>query len=383
MPFALIIVLHKKNNSTSFDKYLQKFINKQKKTILCVCRLNSDMKVNNIYSNINNSITTCHAQNKINKNQKKSISFAQRSHALIYKKPNDLGQYKLPIIKRYLSEQDFARKMEKLGYINTGNWCEFYSKGKDIQGPWKMHIYADNLKDYQDIANCVLPYLRTKNVKHKCLGSNHSIYEQLKTDQAGKAFTIYPSSNQEMEQIAKDIDYIVRNNNLVKQNSFIQGDRMMGRSGRLFYRYEYQSGKYEDIYLDMNQLDINPKIIEQLDKNIIWSADKGPEKLYRYGLYEGNRGGNNYLASDMRLQDDIWFDFDPSNPKSARKIKVKQTKSKIYPNVPIILEANPNHEYGLHIKDRNTGEWFVFDKTMQCIVRDISMEEKTKSLALA
>ena len=100
------------------------------------------------------------------KTKKAQINFTGRYE----KRPNPLDKFQLPKIKFYTTEANFAQKLRKYGYIDTGEWCQFDSRGKDIQGPWKMHICAQNVKEYQDIANVILPFLRESNVKHKCLG---------------------------------------------------------------------------------------------------------------------------------------------------------------------------------------------------------------------
>lgn len=41
--------------------------------------------------------------------------------------------------------------------------------------------------------------------------------------------------------------------------------------------------------------------------------------VYYHSIYDGNRGGNNYLASDMSVSDDILVDFAPSNLNSKVK----------------------------------------------------------------
>ena len=287
---------------------------------------------------------------------------------------SQLNKYKLPIIRSYISEKEYVLNLCKKGYFDTGDWCQFSPQRADIKIPWKMHIFAENAKEYQDIANVILPYLRDMQIKHKCLGTNATIENQAKTMQAGKAITIYPSSNEEMEKIAKDIDYIIKLNKLTKQKTHIQGDRKMGDSGRIFYRYEFCSGKYSNITLNLDLYDIPQEIIEKLDNRIKWSANKGPDKLYRFGLYESNRGGNNYLASDMTEQDDIWLNFNPADPNSHRKTIIEPTKSKIYPNAIVMLQLDETHEYGLHIMDKNTREWFVYDKTLNRVVRDAGLE---------
>ena len=74
----------------------------------------------------------------------------------------------------------------------------------------------------------------------------------------------------------------------------------------------------------------------------------------------------------------IRFNFNPANPQSHRKIKIEPTKSKIYPYAQVMLCLNPNHEYGHHTMDKETGEWFIYDKTAHKIVRDIGLEITTK-----
>ena len=161
---------------------------------------------------------------------------------------------------------------------------------------WKMHIYADTEADWQKLVDTVGKYLNDTNVKWKTLGK--ATVEDLNLDnQKGKAFTVYPGSNDEFAQLAHDIDYIIKNNNLSTCNTEITGDRQLGDSGRIFYRYEYKSEKDKDVILDMN---------------------KGEDyKKYKL-IYEPNRGDGelSYLATDMTISDDPWFSFSPSEFES-------------------------------------------------------------------
>ena len=111
-----------------------------------------------------------------------------------------------------------------------------------------------------------------------------------RNEQKGKAYTIYPKSNQEFEKIAKDINYIIKNNNLTLEDNKIQGDRRLGSTGRLFYRYEYKTKDLKDAILDLYNTQDAKKYIEN---------------------YETNRSGDNYLASDMTIDDDPWYNFEP------------------------------------------------------------------------
>jgi hypothetical protein len=81
-------------------------------------------------------------------------------------------------------------------------------------------------------------------VTWKTLAPSASIGElNANKEQKGKAFTIYPANKSQFKQLAHDIDYIIRLNKLEKEDSNIIGDRKLGSTGRIFYRYEHVSGK--------------------------------------------------------------------------------------------------------------------------------------------
>ena len=125
-------------------------------------------------------------------------------------------------------------------------------------------------------------------IAHKTLSSTMSpeLLARTAPEQAGKAFTIYPQSKEEMAQIAKDLDKLIREHNLTTNTSHITGDNNLGNSGRLFYRYEFPSGNLKD--------------------KIYTPNERAP--------YDGNRGEGQYLAYDMTPADDPWLNFDPSVP---------------------------------------------------------------------
>lgn len=197
---------------------------------------------------------------------------------------------------RTYDHNEYISKNEKLFErgIDHGVWRQWYPQDMH-KCAWKMHLYSVDELDWQQLSEVVIPYLRDRGVLFKTFGSSYSpnAYAAKWPDQAGKAFTIYPKSNEEMAQIAKDLDYIIRKNNLQKSGSHITGDRQMGDSGRLFYRYEYKSGKYKDEVVDLN--------------------NKAESFKYRNEWYDSNRGDGKYLADDMTEADDIWHDFDPSD----------------------------------------------------------------------
>ena len=211
---------------------------------------------------------------------------------------NPLNKYKLSQ-KSYgnCSHWEFIQNNSHLfaGNKTSGWWS--YDTGTDRHhGAWKMHLFAVNEADWQKMADVIIPYLRERGIEWKTLSADRTFEGDLnRGKQRGKAFTIYPRNNADMEQIARDLDYIIRNNGLQTSGSNITGDRQMGSTGRLFYRYELDTGALKDEVLDLS----NPRDREIYNRH-----------------YDANRGEGNYLARDMSPSDDIWLNFDPSNPSS-------------------------------------------------------------------
>ena len=241
----------------------------------------------------------------------------------------NLDKYKVDRSKQYLSEKEFSKKHEQFFIDENGNfvvnkdskyqisgsstWYSSKSGKNNNHTAWKMHIYSDNIKDFQDIMDVVSPYLSDNNIRHKILNTDVGFDKLNSGVQKGKSITIYPSSVSEMERVSCDLDYIIRNNNLEINGSNIIGDNMMGDTGRLFYRYEFKSGKYQDMSLDLNER-LTPEMADKygFDKNLVGT---NLQDVYEKNLYDANRGENNYLASDMTVDDDIWLDFDPTTGK--------------------------------------------------------------------
>ena len=73
----------------------------------------------------------------------------------------------------------------------------------------------------------------------------------------------------------------------------------MGDSGRLFYRYEYKTGKVKNEVVDLSNHDGYQRYLALYDGN--------GERIERNGQAR-------YLADDMTPEDDPWLNFDPSNP---------------------------------------------------------------------
>ncbi|MCM1010145.1 MAG: LysM peptidoglycan-binding domain-containing protein [Fusobacterium sp.] len=212
-----------------------------------------------------------------------------------YPQYNSLSDTEL--LKKFALNEDHAafvmNRKDLFGngqYMERQYWNDSPFELSNNHSAWKMHLFSVDTNDYQQMAEIILPYLNKHKIAHKTLSSTMSP-ELLATsapEQTGKAFTIYPQSQEEMEMIAKDLDRLIRQNNLTTGNSHITGDNQLGDSGRLFYRYEFPTGKLKD-------------------------------KIYKPGEhapYDRNRGEGNYLASDMTPADDPWLNFDPSNPNS-------------------------------------------------------------------
>lgn len=179
-------------------------------------------------------------------------------------------------------------------------WSGFEPKNQK-HGAWKMHMYSVDEKDWQKMSEVLIPYLRDHDIDWKTFNIASGADHLNGGIQEGKAFTIYPRNNAHMEQVAKDLDYIIRNNNLETSGSNIVGDRAMGDNGRLFYRYEYNTGAVKDEVLDLA---------------------KATDKDKYFAIYDSNSGRVNrhgegrYLADDMSAADDPWLNFNPADPKS-------------------------------------------------------------------
>lgn len=173
----------------------------------------------------------------------------------------------------------------------SGIWKQFLSEdARKI--PWKMHIYADNEADWQKLATILTRYLKNENCSWKTvsLGVGVEDLPKISEHQKGKAFTIYPTSTKQFAKIAHELDYIIKQSSLQLEDSEIAGDRALGNSGRIFYRYEYNTEAAKDLVLDLSNIE--------------------EESIY-HELYRPNTDTASYLADDMTEADDIWLNFDP------------------------------------------------------------------------
>jgi hypothetical protein len=189
----------------------------------------------------------------------------------------------------YVMNRATGSVLSKL-YLNSGYWRQTALKMETVT-PWKMHLYANNEEDWAKMVATVGRYLNTQKVDWKTLGSQSTV-DSLNTDeeQKGKAFTVYTSSKEQFKQLAHDIDYIIRLNGLEIEDSSINGDRKLGDTGRIFYRYEHQSGATKDSVYQLH----DDKEMQDYQKQ-----------------YASNRGADKYLADDMAAEDDPFYTFDP------------------------------------------------------------------------
>ena len=197
-----------------------------------------------------------------------------------------------------LSRRDLFTKFDP-----SGAWWTQFTPADQHHGAWKMHLYSVDELDWQNLSEVVIPYLKENGVLFKTLGT-YASPEALASGvsiQAGKAFTIYPRDNVHFEQVARDLDYIIRNNHLEMDGTSLIGDRQMGDNGRLFYRYEYNTGTASNEVLDSSTSEGRRRY------NQLYDSNKGRIERHREGRY---------LADDMTSTDDPWLNFNPADPNS-------------------------------------------------------------------
>ena len=113
---------------------------------------------------------------------------------------------------------------------------------------WKMHLYADSYQDWYNLSRVVIPWLVSQNATFKTVNpdmySINSILQDRTDDQFGKAFTIYPNNEQEFKELALGLEQILTTANLQTRPNLNEHkhnmafERMLGLSGRIFYRAE-------------------------------------------------------------------------------------------------------------------------------------------------
>ncbi|MCM1338439.1 MAG: LysM peptidoglycan-binding domain-containing protein [Muribaculaceae bacterium] len=197
--------------------------------------------------------------------------------------------------------QFIRENRELFGENHTFGYWQGHTPDDQHHGPWKMHMFSVDEADWQRMSQTLIPYLNEHGIEWKTLSLLHDVSHLNGGIQQGKAFTIYPRDNAHMEQVARDLDYIIKRNNLSIDASDIVGDRQMGDTGRLFYRYEFNSKSALNEILDL--------------------SDSNDYAKYK-GLYDSNErrvnthGEGRYLADDMTAADDPWLNFNPGDANS-------------------------------------------------------------------
>lgn len=247
----------------------------------------------------------------------KEIKSLNKKLHLLYKKRNELDD----IIhynksQKKLQNKEIIKFHKLISSYRVSNsdkdiWTVFDSVNDKARIAWKIHIYSRDSFDYINIYKEIIPYLIKMKIYHKTIKSIKYLDINLRQDniQHGKAFTIYPSSIEQFQNIAKEISKIIREKNLTTNNSSIQGDKKLGITGRLFYRYELKKNRLDKGENDNCNL---PSLLGKTEmKDIIFKNDTVLEKKFFRCLYDDNRGKDRYLAADMTENDDIFTHFNP------------------------------------------------------------------------
>lgn len=174
----------------------------------------------------------------------------------------ELNQY---MVKEQNPADFFNEQINNENFRNNFYWAQYENKrsyigrGDFVEAEgWKLHIHADNDADWQKIASVLIPYFKDNDTLFKTFGvvEGVKLFDYVKEspnlkfiaerkfydkdeNQYGKAFTIYPYSKEEFVKLAREIDYILENNNLNNHQGFIHGDNQIGNHGRIFYRNEW------------------------------------------------------------------------------------------------------------------------------------------------
>lgn len=252
-----------------------------------------------VIKDISSNGTTIGQKSTVNTSNSNRIMQSAKN-SFNYNSSPRLDKYKYNKNRKPQSHGDFySNRRDLFSNLHAYDCWAGYTPQNQQHGAWKMHLFSNNEMDWQNISEAIIPYLREHDIDWKTFNIANGADTLNNTIQEGKAFTIYPRDNAHMAQVAKDLDYIIRNNHLELNGTNITGDREMGNSGRLFYRYEYKTGSVKDEVVDL-------------------SDHYGYQRYL--ALYDGNgdrikrHGQARYLADDMTPEDDPWLNFDPSNP---------------------------------------------------------------------
>ncbi len=149
-----------------------------------------------------------------------------------------------------LDRQIKAALSFKNGYVSDPGNAGFrkYIFGEKYESsPWKLHIFTNGVYDWHDILMVTLPYLQSNHVKHKVIEDVESYKQDFASDfkgQRGKAITVYVRDLDHFRKVATDLSALYRAHNLTvpeevrEYDPGIHGDRALGHTGRLYYRYD-------------------------------------------------------------------------------------------------------------------------------------------------
>lgn len=128
------------------------------------------------------------------------------------------------------------------------NWASFNIPVPSSESGYKLHIYADTLNDWTNVFKIISPKLIKDNIGHKTFDSLERLSNNLNNpNQKGKAFTIYfkKGEHELLAQTAAQMDNLLCESSLTRNDAKIVGDRTIGKSGRVSYRYDKDaSGNY-------------------------------------------------------------------------------------------------------------------------------------------
>ncbi|MBQ3835160.1 MAG: hypothetical protein II816_06575, partial [Elusimicrobia bacterium] len=213
------------------------------------------------------------------------------------KKKTNFNKWFSKVLKRIAKEQKqhklfYQKNIRGKAQIAPNTWWAEHHVVDKKHYAWKIHLYVDSEEEYEKMTKLIMPVLADSQFSWKTANDQVGMSMFNSSNQKGKAFVLYPRNKEEFKEIATVLDKIFKENNFTRQDSSIQGDRKLGTTGRIFYRYEYSSAKYKDKIFDLD--------------------NKSEESEYKYSAYERNRSEDNYMASDMTEADDPFIDFDPA-----------------------------------------------------------------------
>lgn len=152
--------------------------------------------------------------------------------------------------------------------------------------PFKIHVAIEdliNLSLFKAHAIKLItenyPHVDFKYINDNMINASVGIQQY-------KSFVVYPDSIENFKNLAKDLDDVCFNLFGSSDEFKITGDRKIpSKSGRIFYRYEFDTVELKDIVITQDNLDIYNN------------------------HYEPNRNHDNYLSADFDVSLDPFLNF--------------------------------------------------------------------------